>query len=199
MDSRLSEWFTHLESKVSGPLYYPKLSTMESSADSSELGKLFPVSFHFPTYIVGQSLVFYWVAVIVVHAHMCAMYEKLAQQTTAFETMKEHVPCTCGKVDGSSSSTVVTTCLHHFHTEMLPPLGHRKDWAQKTTRNICQSVEYFLQDQLRTVGPVSILPPLVVVKEYWKYTPGNWFRESLWVKDMIARIKSKGEKIAEYV
>ena len=84
--------------------------------------------------------------------------------------------------------------------DMLPPLGHRRDWAHRPTRNICQSVEYFLQDELRTIGSVSILLPLVVVKEYWKYAaPGDWSRESVWVTDMIARIKSKGEKIAGYV
>jgi hypothetical protein len=47
----------------------------------------------------------------------------------------------------------------------LPPLGHRIDWPQSVAANICQSVEYCTQDEMKAVGMVVVSHPLVVVAE----------------------------------
>jgi hypothetical protein len=198
MDACLADWFAHFEATVAGPLYYPELSRVNSTADSPELGKVFPVAFYYPAFIVAQTLVFYWIALIIVHAHMCLMYKKLARLVALLDTVKDDISCTCSGTDDNDSAAAMT-CLRHFAVELLPPLGHRMEWPRTPARNICQSVEYFLQDQMRGVGPVSVLPALVAVKAYWRFASGDWSREILWINDMVGKIQGKGNEIARYV
>jgi hypothetical protein len=186
MDSCLADWFAQFEATVAGPLSYPELSRVNSTADSPELGKVFPVAFYFPAFIVAQTLVFYWIALIIVHAHMCLMYENLARLVALLETVKDDISCTCSDTDDNDSAAAMT-CLRHFAVELLPP------------RNICQSVEYFLQDQMRGVGPVSVLPALLIVNAYRRYASGDWSRETLWINDMVGKIQGKGNEIAGYI
>lgn len=197
MDSCLADWFINFEATVAGPMYYPGLSKISSTADSPEFGKVFSVAFNFPAFGVAQTLVFYWIALIIVHGHMCIMYEKLASFVALLDTVNEDVSCTCG--DDSNDSAAAMTCLRHFTMDLLPPLGHRMEWFGTPARNICQSVEYFLQDQMRGEGPLTMLPALAVVKGCWGIAPGDWGRETLWIDDMVGKIQGKGNEIAGYI
>lgn len=50
----------------------------------------------------------------------------------------------------------------------LRPLEHRMDWPESVAKNICQSVEYCMQDQMLALGPGSVAPPLMIVAENLK-------------------------------
>ena len=198
MDADLADWFLHFKSTVAGPLYYPELSKLTSMADSPELGMVFPIAFHFPAFVVARTLVFYWIALIIVHAHMCITYEKLAHLVASLNAAREDMSCVCGDADDMDAAAAMR-CLRHFSMDLLPPLGHRMEWPRTVSRNICQSVEYFLQDQMRGVGPLSVLPALSVVKGYWEIASGDWSREILWISEMIGKIQSEGCEIAGYI
>jgi hypothetical protein len=197
MGKCLADWFTKFEATAAGSLYYPELSNMNSAADSPEIGKVFPVAFYFPAFSVAQTLVFYWAALIVVHGHMCFVYERLAHLVELLVTAKEDRQLTCGYSD-SNDSAAAMTCLHHSATDLLSSLGSSIKCPRVPARNICQSVEYFLQEKMRGEGPVSILPALLIVKAYLRFTPGDWSHEILWVDDMISKIQGKGNEIAGY-
>src|SRR5277367_4928721 len=47
IDAELLRLHKELEDTTLGPVYWPKFSTEPNSADDLELGKLFPVAFHF--------------------------------------------------------------------------------------------------------------------------------------------------------
>ena len=191
LESILEEWFDDFNATVDGPLYHPKLSTIESVVDSPEQGKLFPVAFHFPTFIVGQNLLYYWVALMNIHAHLCFTYLIITQFLTTLEAMdRNHLPCICQGVDSSP------LCLQHCSIRLFPALGYREEWPRTTAYNICQSVEHLLLRKKRGFGPASVLPALALVKGFWKHAPGDWTREIAWVDDMLDRIRASGSGIA---
>jgi len=192
MESTVEEWFNHFKDTIPGSLYHPELSNVDSVVDDSDSGKLFPVAFHFPAFIVGQSLVFYWVAVLSVHAHLCFTYEILARLSAMLDSLgRESLSCSC---DGTEKPR---HCLRHFTMELLPSLGPREQWPRGAAYNICRSVEYFLLDKTRGFGPAGVLPALTMVKGFWKHAAGDWSREIAWVNDMLSRIRESGNGIAD--
>jgi hypothetical protein len=197
MGQCLADWFKKFEATSAGSLYYPEYSNISSAADSPELGKVFPVAFYFPAFSVAQTLVFYWSALIVVHGHMCFVYERLAHLVELLVSAKEDRQFTSGYPD-SNDSEAAMTCLHHAATDLLSSLGSSIESPLSPARNICQSVEYFLQEKMRGEGTISILPALLIVKAYWRFTPGDWSHEKLWVDDMISNIQGMGNEIAGY-
>lgn len=197
------EWFDRFRSTVPGPLYHPELSKMDSFVNSSDSGKLFPVAFRFPAFVVGQNLIYYWVALMSVYAHLCLTYAILVDLLTILESMgRSNLTCTCnddtgtGAGAGTEDQAAAALCLQHFTMKLLPALDHRQRWPRVIAYNICQSVEYFMQDELRGFGPASILPPLVLVRGFWTHAPGDWSREMAWVDNMLGYIHVSGSSIA---
>lgn len=214
VDRELAGWLARFEAAVAGPLYCPELSRIHSSADSAEFGKVFPVRFSFPAPILAQAMVFYWLALVVVHSHTCEMYDQLTDLVARLDPIRGDVRCTCGGSNTNEegrdkglsshpeSDTGLTaprfTCLRHFSTDLLPPLGSKTEWSRTSARNICQSAEYFLQDQLRGVGPILMLPALVTIKAFYRYVP-NFGREIMWIDEVLAEIRGRGNAITEYI
>lgn len=97
LESDLGHWFANLKATSPGPLYFPKLSTLDSVVDNAELGKLFPVAFHFPAFIAGQNMVYFWVALMSVQAHLHFTHRTLAQLLAILDSMdRNSLPCACG-------------------------------------------------------------------------------------------------------
>jgi len=194
LESKLNGWLEGYKSTVPGALYHPELSKIDSTVDSPEAGKLFPVAFRFPAYIVAQSMVYYWVGLMSVQAHFCFTYNTISQLLTTLDSIgRDKLPCTCtcGLEDEGMGC-----CLQHFTMQMLPPLGHREDWPRTTARNICQSVEYFFQDKLRGFVAARVLPALALVKGFLRYARGDWTREIAWIDEMLGRISASGNAVA---
>jgi hypothetical protein len=192
IEESLAQWLNGFQRAVPGALYHAGLSKIDTVADTPELGKLFPVAFHFPAFVVGQAMVFYWVAVMSVQANLCLTYGILKTLMANLEAVgRGHLPCVC-----LDDGTGAERCLQHFTMERLPELAHRDGWTRGAAYNICQSVEYFLLDTARGFGPPTVLPALGWVKGFWKHAPGQWDREIGWVDDMVGRIHATGYGIA---
>jgi hypothetical protein len=200
MESQLSDWFASFEASTSGALYYPELSKFGSVTENLELGKVFPVAFHFSTFAVAQHMLYYWIGLIIVQAHLCFTYKELSHFMATLDPIRDALPCTCFDTDGTGADDgFPTNCLQHFEMKLLPPLGHRFDWPQTIARNVGQSMEYFLEDGLPGFGSASALPALAVVKGYWEALPGDWSRELTWAEDMFSRISATGYEIAKAI
>lgn len=184
----IADWYARFKETVSGPLYYPELSKREYMVDQSDLGKMFPVAFRFPSFSVAQNLLFYWVALLSLHAHLGWVYGTLSRLLEALELIRVGLPCTCD-----------SECLRHFTMDDLPALGDRLDWPRTTAYNICQSIEYCLQDHGRGFGPVAILPVLSMVKGYWVHWPGDWSREIEWVDENFSLLGRERSIIARHL
>ena len=62
LNVRLDAFFVTLQASIAGPLYYPNLARLRSVHDDENLGRVFPIAFSFPSYVVGFTMVFFWIA-----------------------------------------------------------------------------------------------------------------------------------------
>ncbi|KAJ5948301.1 hypothetical protein N7466_001316 [Penicillium verhagenii] len=80
----LRDLYEEFEQTISGPLFWPELSTLESSdilIDDQE-AQIFPVSFHFSNFMVAQFLVTYWSSMILLHRELASIYHQMATPDT---------------------------------------------------------------------------------------------------------------------
>jgi hypothetical protein len=191
-ESELEEWVRHLKATVPGALYYAEMSQLDSVADDPVTGKLFPVAFTFSASMIGHNLIYYWTALMAVHAHLCYTYSFLRRLTTRLDgTGRSPLPCTCD--DGHSEGP--TPCPRHFYMDRLRPLGHREEWARTTAHNIAQSIEYFVLKPQFGFGPGSVLAALVLLQGFWMYAEGDFSREVAWATHMLDRIRAQGSSM----
>ena len=59
IDFELGRFYQDFENGNPGPLHWPELSTEANLADDAELGKVFPVAFHFPNLMVAFTCMIY--------------------------------------------------------------------------------------------------------------------------------------------
>ncbi|PKS08021.1 hypothetical protein jhhlp_006633 [Lomentospora prolificans] len=184
----LDKWFDYFKSLVPGALYHAELSKVDTAVDDSELGKLFPVTFQFPAFIVGQSMVYYWVTLVLVQARQCYIHGMLARLVAVLDSIgRDKLPCKCKCAHHAVDTP--TDCLRHFTADTLASLNYRSEWPRAIVNNICQSVEYFLGDTTRGFAPVGMLPALAVAKGFWEHAPGSWDRQIAWTDEMVERIR----------
>ncbi|KAJ5673599.1 C6 zinc finger domain protein [Penicillium longicatenatum] len=76
----LQTLYDEFEQTISGPLYWPELSTLElkGTPNNDEQPTLFPVSFHFSNFLVAQFLVTYWSAMMLLHRQLATTYHQMA-------------------------------------------------------------------------------------------------------------------------
>jgi len=189
----LDAWFDYFRTTLPGSLYHAELSTIDSFVDGSELGRLFPVAFHFPAFIVGQNLVYYWAALVHVRSHLCSMHAILSRLLSMLDSIgRINLPCSC------AASKDPLECLRHVTADLLPAISRKDDWPFEAAKNICQSVEYFFKHGVRSLGLLSVMPALLIVKNFWgKEAPGNWDLEIAWLRDTLIRIRTSGAGIAK--
>lgn len=181
LDGELTEW-CELYQDTYPTLYWPELSTASSSTDSEELGRLYPVSFQFPSYHIAETMVLYWTVQILIHASICSLYSKLP----------------------TSENKEITTLEGDDHVS-LAHIQHRIEtsdfvlWPEISARYICQSVEYFFREEFRGMGAGVILSPLLVVKACLSKPARNFSREISWIDEAIGRIQGNGAELAACV
>jgi hypothetical protein len=200
IDLQLNEWYGRFQTFVAGPVYWPKLSTSDSPVDDTESGKVFAVAFHFPSYDVAHAMILYWLALLLLHPIPCSMYERLESLVGVGQ---EDTECSCIKDPISETADVTVAMpsiyLRHFSTDKLPPLGNRTEWARGAARNICQSAEYVIQENMGDLGPRILVPRVIVVREVLVFASGNWTRELSWITNLVIRIQGMGNYFWRYI
>jgi len=192
IEDALAAWYDDFKAAIPGVLYHAELSKMDSVIDNPDSGKLFPVIFRFPHFMVGQNMLYYWISLMSVQAHWCFTYATLTRVSEALDSAgRATATCTCAGLDEEAA-----TCPRHFSMHLLPPLGHREEWPTGAAYHICQSIEYFMLHHARAFGPASVIPGLVLAKAYWMFAPGDMSRETTWVNEMLCRVRESGGSIA---
>lgn len=198
LDKKLDNWFSDYQA-VTGSLYWPEFSTINSSTDSLELGKAFPVSLHFPSYIVAETMIIYWTVQLLLHAHVCSLHSRLSSVEGVILGHHDGSAGLSGR-DGIDCSQATKEDLWEPWVDKLSNFpNHRANWPRTSARYICQSVEYFFDERYHSIGPGTILPPLIVVRTCLANLPEDWARETVWIDEMISRINGMGANLAEYV
>lgn len=201
VDGDLERWRARFEASICGPLYWPEFSTVDSAADNPALGKLFPVTFRFPSFAVAQAMQTYWAAQIAVRHRLSELYSQLRDIAARAARLGDVPPCTCdgGREEAHSSTmeTAAAICLSHSAPDVLVPPRqlHRLESKETVARKICQSVEYTLQDSMGSLGYMVTVPPLVTVLAYSQAFDEDWSRERVWIGEVIARIQARGYRV----
>jgi hypothetical protein len=111
----------------------------------------------------------------------------------------EERECSCENDDDDDVHATISTCPRHFKPQMLPPLGHRTEGSRTLGSNICQSTEYLLQDEMRSMGPSLMMLVLIVVRASWQNESCEMSRYILQINNILAKIQTKGNEIAESI
>ncbi|KAH8901329.1 hypothetical protein GQ53DRAFT_800818 [Thozetella sp. PMI_491] len=188
-DQALTDWLKELGEKYPGPLFWVSTTKADinplQGKDESPVIALFPAIYEFPSYMLAYALLRYWISRVIVSYHLCQTYQTLESLVAERgATKREVVECTCT----NSPNTKMASCLRHFSLDQLPPLGYRKNWTQSIARNICQSIDFFMQDKWKMVGRVVLMPPVKIMQSYWEIDENDRTRELAWATETITRI-----------
>jgi hypothetical protein len=209
IEAELRQLFTDLENGNSGPLYWPKLSTAVSPADDEVLGKVFPVAFHFTNLRTAATCMIYWASVILLWAVLSHVYQLLGalkvDNTTTATDSPENVCChddngshnACGCKDKSSTPQTTAATTTPFDMNQLLPVEPRID-VLAASRNICQSLEYCMQEEMKGLGPTVTVIPLMAVIDILPNFP-HCSRELAWAKALSEEFSEKGLRLMKYL
>jgi hypothetical protein len=201
IEAELRQLFTDLENRNPGPLYWPELSTAVNPADDAELGKVFPVAFHFPNLVTAFTCMIYWASLILLWAVLSHVYQLLG-------ALKVHNTATNSSADAGDNSShdacsredKPPTPQHtttQFDMSQLLPVDPRID-VLAASRNICQSLEYCMQKEMKGLGPTITVIPLMAVIDILPNFP-HCNRELAWAKALREKFNEKGLRLMKYL
>jgi hypothetical protein len=159
LDATLRDWYAQYQQSHAGPLYRTAFCTLQSKTDSVDHGKVFPTCYHFPVFSVGYVLVTHWSGCMIVNDIAMAAQYKLAYANQA-----------------ASSATAA----------MVAARKHTGIWMQMI-RNLCQSVEYFLGQEMGRIGPTTALGILQGCLASLSGGRERREREQGWIVEMMGR------------
>ena len=177
VDRDMRTFYENLDGSIPGPLYWPEFSRTRGTADEKAL---FPISFHFPDLNIANILTIYWATSTILWSGMSQLY-RLVQTLDSTESTPKR------DINGSS----------HSDPSQLPSLDHRLDY-RSPARNVCQSVEYCVQDQMLGFGISSVVAPLTILAESLRDDP-KFGRENLWISQVLKRVDEQGIRILRHI
>ena len=209
VESAIRKVFQKFKASVSGPLYWPEMSTLKSTTDDPELGKVFPISFHFPTFSVAQVLTTYWSSVLTVNFYLaCTCSILLATDdtcsfakstmvltstddgTTSTDTSRSIEPPT-SPPSSSVSTTSSQPHLSQRHKTHHQSLTYHSNLWQTTAKNLCQSVEYHISEQSGALGSLLMLTHMRGCRAAFAIEGHARGRELSWCEEIIELIKGR--------
>jgi hypothetical protein len=173
LEKLLKARYERFEKLISGPLYWPSLSTLHSDLDDSKAGKVFPISFCFPNFSVALIVTNYWCGMMLVHYQLMFTHRKL-------EAITQFTPWSGNVTDSLLPSNIT-----------VQSKAHADQW-HATIKKICQATEYFLNDDMGAYGAMTALTQLSgCMSCLLDDLPVTWGREIAWMSEVMTRVKSK--------
>lgn len=167
-----------------GPLYWPTLSRRDNPTDVLTSEKLFPVAYQFPDWKVAGTLMLYWATLVMLWSGLCDLYAHIARIDPDL-------------IDSDESFLSIDSVVHAKSApeEWLPPLCHRRDYMSMV-RNVCQSVEYCLEDT-SMLGMLTLSPSLGIVIGMVRDRP-KCRREVAWMRAALELVRGRGFRILQF-
>ena len=78
----------------------------------------------------------------------------------------------------------------------LPELGQCRDYLTMA-HSVCQSIEYFLQDEMGLIGAISVTPAIGLAIEALQNWPGHE-QEIDWLLSALRLVRGRGVRVLEY-
>jgi hypothetical protein len=153
MDQSLRDIYEDIRLQEEGPLYWPVLSP--SFKDSVQGQGLFPVIYEFPDLKTATLLMLYWSSRAMVWATVSNLYDVIRLQGVHATTVpivditsEKHDPSPTN--DGENLSERDSTTQHDGQNYL------------KMARNVCQSLEYCLQEDMSLLGILAATVPVII-------------------------------------
>ena len=191
IDAGVERFFQEFVTSSTKPLFWPEFSQVSYDVSDADSGKVFPVVFHFADLRTANTVMYYWSTLLMLWSGLCQLYGHISNLSSRGVNV--------GRLYSTESENDPVLCendLHQSATSRIPPLGHRTDFAS-IAWNICQSVEYCMQDKMLGIGPQSVTVPLQIVVETMKTVP-IYSRQVLWAESVLENIRGKGMRILKY-
>jgi hypothetical protein len=174
---------------------------VDNDTADPELGKVFPVSYHFMDLQTAQICMLYWMTLVITSSILEDMYDHLSQIQKDEETASQGsnpllFPENENNTNSSFQSTPVSSAAIHLRS--LPILPHSHNIVS-LAKDICQSVEYCLLDEMRCSGPGSALTPLYVAILVFKKNLPQCRRELVWARDAMEKLQERGHRLMKFV
>ncbi|EKV17055.1 hypothetical protein PDIG_17050 [Penicillium digitatum PHI26] len=133
---------------------------------SSQAPTLFPVVFCFRNAQIAATLTLLWATRTLLWSGLCNIYQHL-----------ESIP---GPVAGYEGSVRGSRCGEYL----------------SVAHQVCQSVEYFLRDDMLLAGPLSVSPALGIVLDSLRNRPGHG-PEIAWIQSALEVVRRKGLRVLQ--
>lgn len=189
-DTALAQFYHEYETQSSGPLYWPETCDQNKRLDGEDKNRFFLSAYHFQNLDVAATLMYYWASLVMLWSGLCHLYMAVA----ALDLNCQAIDCECIACDRQTLDGGYH--LHHFNMSRLPPLGQCSEFPSMA-RNICQSVEYCMQECMRGLGPAVVGAPLAIVIDTLKVIPGH-DREVSWAMAVIAEVTERGLRLLKF-
>ncbi|KAJ5645727.1 hypothetical protein N7507_011738 [Penicillium longicatenatum] len=171
VDNQLNIIHDGIIKSAPGPLYWLVPSQQSFLAHDDSVAGLFPFVFCFSNIQTARTLTLLWATRSMLWTGLCNLYNY-------------------------ANFLAAGSCKFITDESSLPPLGHREDYVSMAC-HVCQSVEYFLQNEMLLAGPISVSPALVIVLD--SLQQGYHPQEVTWLRATLDVIRRKGLQALEYV
>lgn len=152
-------------------------------ADHDSRNQMFLSDFDFEDSTIARTLILLWATRTTLWSGLCSLYRH-------YEGLKEIYH------SNSPSNDITNSCKHNESMKSLPELGHREDYLSMA-HNVCQSLQYFLQNEMGIIGVLSITPAIGLVIDALRNWPGH-AQELHWLQESLDSIQEKGIRVLEY-
>ena len=191
LDAELIEWRKSVEGQSGLPQYWPEFSKLSYPVDNSEHGKVFPIAWHFPNLRIAMRYIHFWTALQLLHSTIIVTYRSLRGEQCD-RSVPEHPADRRCSVCSTTPGTIGCHCGYEanvipFNTNSLPPPS-QGGGLHESSRNVAQSVEYCMGQDMGDFGSQVLIFPLRCTIECYRHRPG---RELQWCLAASAELGTK--------
>lgn len=176
IDMQLDDVYENMQLSAASALYWPVESQPDSVNGPESSLLMFPVVFCFQNIQVAATLVLLWATRTMLWAGLTNMYQHL-EAVTSHESFSQ-----------SPSLKEINDSNHVLRCREYILVAHQ----------VCQSVDYFLKDEMLLSGPLSVSPALGIVADSLRNRPGH-AKEIVWIQSAMRFARRKGMGVLEHV
>ncbi|KAJ5751093.1 hypothetical protein N7533_008121 [Penicillium manginii] len=184
VDNKLDMIDSEIQSSSLSPLYTTVPSQINPLADQDDCINMFPLAFSFSEPAISSALILLWATRSMLWSGLGGLYKH-------YEMLRGYY-----SVNSALLNEHTSICEHSGSMKCLPALEHREDYLSMA-HNVCQSIEYFLQDDMGMIGALSVTPAIGLVLDALKNWPNN-SEESKWLHASLGFIGRKGARVLDY-
>ncbi|KAL2428893.1 hypothetical protein ABEF94_009541 [Exophiala dermatitidis] len=191
-DRALASLYQRLVQSHNGPLCWPERvgeQTFEAEDNANSNTPLFPVAFHFPNLTIASTVLVFWACQAMLWQGMNQLYRLMGELRREYDKndLFKSALMDLETISGVSADT------DPFE---LPALEHRV-YLAAPARNIFQSVEYCLKEEMRDHGPKSVAAPLRIAMETLRPYP-EYRRDVVWAEEAMVKVQQRSLRLLMY-